>query len=174
MPMPHKPEKNSTEASALVRSPWGMFTLFASDRGLTRLEFPGGSVKTSLAKASPDQSKLLAAAKAKLENYFSGKKENFSDLKYDLGALTQFEQTVLCRLARLKKTECVSYSALAARAGNARAARAVGGAMRKNPLPVLIPCHRVFSASGRLGGYSKGLDWKRRLLKLETLAIPPR
>lgn len=170
--MPHKSQKNAAETSAPVRSPWGVFTLFASEQGVTRLEFPGEAGKAGSVKPSPAQARILALAKAKLENYFSGKKENFSGLKFDLGKLTDFEQSVLRTLSKLESKESVSYSALASLAGKPRAARAVGGAMRKNPLPVLIPCHRVFAAGGGLGGYSKGLDWKRRLLKLENFVIP--
>lgn len=149
-----------------VPSPWGGFYLFASARGISRLEFPGYKIKKGEVSPQKTPLELHRAAKA-LEDYFKGKPADFSSLPFDLETKTDFERKVLRRLLRVKKGETVSYGDLARSSGFPGAARAAGSVMRKNPLPVLIPCHRVFAAGNKIGGYAKGLGWKRRLLELE-------
>jgi len=101
-----------------------------------------------------------------LDEYFEGRRTEF-DLPTDLSRVPDFQRVVLHELARVPYGEVTTYGTLAARVGKPRAARAVGGAMNRNPIPIVLPCHRVIGASGSLTGYGGGLDRKRALLKLE-------
>lgn len=106
---------------------------------------------------------------AKLQSYFAGQRVRFSqgDIPIDWTAWSPFEQQVASRLMNVAYGETISYADLAAAAGHQHAYRAVGNFMAKNPLPLLIPCHRVIRSDGRLGNYSAGEHWKLRLLELE-------
>lgn len=109
-----------------------------------------------------------------LEAYFAGERVDFAapDLPVDWDAWSPFQQKVARALAAVPYGETISYANLASRAGQPRAARAVGNFMAANPMPVLLPCHRVIRTDGRLGRYSAGEHYKRRLLELEG-ALPP-
>jgi O-6-methylguanine DNA methyltransferase len=87
----------------------------------------------------------------------------------DLSSGTAFQQRVWCALRRIASGETRSYTEIAIAIGHRKAARAVGGACGANPIPVLLPCHRVLAANHRLGGFSGGLDWKIRLLAREGI-----
>ena len=100
-----------------------------------------------------------------LEQYLRGKKVRFST-PLDMSAGTEFEQSVWKRLRKVPYGKVVTYKELACAVGKPNAARAVGNAMGKNPLPIVIPCHRVLASNG-LGGYACGLDIKKNLLRLE-------
>jgi len=89
----------------------------------------------------------------------------------DLAGATPFRRRVWAELRRIPRGATRSYGEVADELGKRRAARAVGGACGANPVPVLIPCHRVLAANGRLGGFSGGLDWKRRLLAIEGVLL---
>uniref|UniRef100_A0A7G9YI96 methylated-DNA--[protein]-cysteine S-methyltransferase n=1 Tax=Candidatus Methanogaster sp. ANME-2c ERB4 TaxID=2759911 RepID=A0A7G9YI96_9EURY len=102
-----------------------------------------------------------------LIRYLSGEVVDFSGYEVDLSSLTEFEREVLCETRKIRYGSVVTYSELAARIGKQNAARAVGNALSKNPLPIVIPCHRVVSKSG-IGGYAFGVEAKRYLLKLEN------
>jgi methylated-DNA-[protein]-cysteine S-methyltransferase len=101
-----------------------------------------------------------------LDEYFEGTRREF-DLEVDLRPAREFGRTVLEELARVPYGELTTYGALAARAGSPRAARAVGTVMNRNPIPIVLPCHRVVGSTGSLVGYAGGLDRKRALLELE-------
>lgn len=113
----------------------------------------------------------VVAAIGQLREYFSGTRQTF-DLPLDLARLPPFTRRVLDCLRQVPAGTTVTYGALAAMAGNPRAARAVGAAMAGNPLPIVIPCHRVIGAGGALVGYSggKGLETKAWLLEFERSA----
>ena len=102
-----------------------------------------------------------------LIRYLSGEVVDFSGYEVDLSGLTDFEQEVIKETRKIRYGSVVTYSELAARIGKQNAARAVGNALSKNPLPIVIPCHRVVSKGG-IGGYAFGVEAKRRLLKLEN------
>ena len=87
----------------------------------------------------------------------------------DLSAGSIFQQTVWRALEKIPTGQTRSYGEIARKIGNPKGVRAVGGACGANPIPVLVPCHRVLAANGKLGGFSSGLDWKRRLLAREGL-----
>ena len=105
-------------------------------------------------------------AERQICEYLAGRRQKFS-LPLDLEAIPPFQKKVLRLALRIPYGRTVTYGQLAARAGRPRAARAVGRAMARNPLPLVIPCHRVVATGGGLGGYSGGLNLKRRLLALE-------
>ncbi|MHC4971149.1 MAG: methylated-DNA--[protein]-cysteine S-methyltransferase [Planctomycetota bacterium] len=102
-----------------------------------------------------------------LEQYFAGRRDAF-DLPMRLD-LTRFRSKVLRAVGRIPYGEARSYGEIARAVGQPRAARAVGQAVGANPLPLLVPCHRVLAAQGRLGGFGGGLRWKRFLLELEGI-----
>ncbi len=106
------------------------------------------------------------AAGKELQAYFAGRLRFFST-PCDLGGLPPFTRAVLRITAKIPYGEVRGYRWVAERLGKPRATRAVGNALARNPIPIIIPCHRVVRSDGTLGGYALGLDWKRRLLELE-------
>ncbi len=106
-----------------------------------------------------------------LDQYLAGRRRSF-DTDFDLRGLTPFQLRVLRATSRLPYGEVATYAQIAKRAGNDRASRAAGAAVGANPIPIVVPCHRVIASDGTLGGYGGGLDVKRRLLALERGEIP--
>jgi methylated-DNA-[protein]-cysteine S-methyltransferase len=106
------------------------------------------------------------AVRRQLDEYFAGRRQEF-ELEVDLGPAREFGRAVLEQLARVPYGELTTYGTLAERAGSPRAARAVGTIMNRNPVPIVLPCHRVVGSTGSLVGYAGGLDRKRTLLELE-------
>jgi methylated-DNA-[protein]-cysteine S-methyltransferase len=111
-------------------------------------------------------SRPVAPALRQLDEYFEGRRHTF-ELPVDIAVLPAFQQRVLEELARVPYGELATYGGLAARVGKPRGARAVGGALNRNPIPIVLPCHRIVGASGNLVGYAGGLERKRMLLELE-------
>lgn len=110
-------------------------------------------------------SKISEMAYKELNEYFEGKRKRFDlPVKFDG---TEFQMKVWKALAEIPYGETISYSELADRIGNTKAARAVGGANNKNPIMIVIPCHRVIGANGSLVGYAGGIEVKKRLIELE-------
>src|SRR3970040_449768 len=105
-------------------------------------------------------------ARRELSAYFAGRRRSFT-APCDLGGLPPFTRAVLRITAGIPYGEVRSYRWVAERLGKPKATRAVGNALARNPVPIIIPCHRVVRSDGSLGGYALGLGWKRRLLKLE-------
>ncbi len=114
---------------------------------------------------------VITRAFDQLRAYASGRRTRFT-VPLDLGALPAFTLRVLGTLHGLGYATLTSYGELARTAGSPRAARAVGQAVGRNPLPVIIPCHRVIAADGSLGGFGLGLEAKRRLLAIEGIRLP--
>jgi methylated-DNA-[protein]-cysteine S-methyltransferase len=139
----------------------GPLRLEASDVGLNSIGFDA----EGLAHAG-DLSAACAEAAAQISAYLVGELREFR-LRLDLDGLSDFQHAVLGETARILYGETVSYGELARRIGRPGAARAVGGALNRNPLPLVIPCHRVVGTGGALVGYAGGLDRKRALLELE-------
>lgn len=138
---------------------------------LGRLEAEIGS-EAEMASALPDaqDSLLLGLLFAELEQYAQGKRHAFT-VPWRLEGMTAFTELVLKACAEIPFGETITYGQLAHRIENLGAVRAVGGALGRNPLPILIPCHRVLAGNG-IGGFSGGLEWKRRLLGVEGLCDP--
>jgi methylated-DNA-[protein]-cysteine S-methyltransferase len=160
-------------AYASADSPLGELTIFVTPRGVVRVAYenePDGLLFEELADAiSPrllrDPSRT-DAARAELEDYFEGRRRTF-DLPIDWSLVHGFAVGVLQATARVAFGEVSTYGEVAAEAGSPRAARAAGNALASNPIPIMVPCHRILHADGGLGGYSGGLDRKRFLLRLE-------
>ena len=114
--------------------------------------------------------RAVAAARRELDEYFAGRRRAF-DLAVDLRGVTPFSVTVLTELAKVPYGRTATYGELALRAGRPKAARAVGMVMNRNPIPIVLPCHRIVGASGSLVGYGGGLDRKELLLRLEGVTF---
>lgn len=164
-------------AVATADTPIGTLTLAATDAGLVRVAFPRGGtpaldeVMEELArKVSPRVAKLprrLDPVRRQLDEYFAGRRRRF-EVPVDLRLARGFRRQVLELLfERVGFGETRSYGELALAAGSPRAVRAVGTAMATNPIPIVVPCHRVLRSGGALGGYGGGLEVKRFLLDLE-------
>jgi methylated-DNA-[protein]-cysteine S-methyltransferase len=151
----------------VVGSPVGELLLAATRRGLCRISYTVEGQEESLARTFG--ARVLRApldeARRELDEYFAGRRHTF-DLALDL-RVGAFQAAVLRELALVPYGQTDTYGGLAARVGRPRAARAVGTAMNRNPLPIVLPCHRVVGANGSLTGYGGGLDVKRALLELE-------
>jgi methylated-DNA-[protein]-cysteine S-methyltransferase len=156
----------------LVDTPIGKLLVATTERGLCRIAYdaePDREVER-LARAFGVRvlrsAKPIDPARRELDEYFDGKRRTF-DLPIDVASLAEFNRRVLGELARVPYGEVVTYGELAARAERPRAARAVGTVMNRNPIPIVLPCHRVIGANGNLTGYGGGLDRKEKLLRLE-------
>jgi methylated-DNA-[protein]-cysteine S-methyltransferase len=143
-------------------SPIGTLRLLSNGAQLTRIEFEGQH-SDDAAISSPDP--VLHAAVAQLEDYFRGQRHTF-DLPLAAGG-TPFQHSVWAALAGIPYGELRSYRDIAHSIGNPAAVRAVGAANGRNPLPIVVPCHRVIGSNGALTGFAGGLAAKRFLLALE-------
>lgn len=159
-----------------VDSPVGPLLLAATEQGLIRVAYARedhDAVLQHLADAvSPrilNAPGRLDTAARELDEYFAGTRRSF-DLPLDWRLAAGFRGTVLHHLAEISYGQTASYAAVATLAGSPRAVRAVGTACAKNPLPVVVPCHRVVRSDGAMGGYLGGTEAKRLLLDLEAAA----
>ena len=152
-----------------IATEYGEFIARYSSEGLTELSFP---LQKSPAANSPLHSvrDWHLVTTAAVHAILSGRSPNRVP-PLDLGSHTSFRQKVWDQLRRIGLGHTLSYSQVAQQIGKPTATRAVGGACGANPIPLIIPCHRVLAAGNRLGGFSGGLDWKRRLLAVEGVAI---
>jgi methylated-DNA-[protein]-cysteine S-methyltransferase len=148
-------------------SPLGRILLAASSNALVGLWFDGQRHQpdTSHWPDAADQP-VLQRARAQLNDYFAGRRTAF-ELPLDLAGGTGFQQAVWRALLRIPCGATVSYGALSADIGKPAAVRAVAGAIARNPLSIIVPCHRVIGADGALTGYAAGLERKTALLQLE-------
>jgi len=156
----------------LTDSPVGTLLVATTDRGLCRISFDPQPEREAEWLAEAFGVKVLRAAKPvddarrQLEEYFEGERTRF-ELPVDLRQSAPFSREILKRLARVPHGETTTYGALARAVGRPQAARAVGTVMNRNPIPIVLPCHRVVGANGSLTGYAGGLERKELLLKLE-------
>jgi methylated-DNA-[protein]-cysteine S-methyltransferase len=149
-----------------LNSPIGDLLLAGDDDGLSLIGFPQGKMRHD---PEPDwifNEKPFAAARQQLEEYFAGNRKEF-DLPLHLSG-TDFQVQVLEELQRIPYGETTSYGDIAKRIGRPKAMRAVGAANGRNPIPIIVPCHRVIGSSGDLTGFGGGLDTKEALLRLEA------
>src|SRR3954449_3070377 len=151
----------------IVDSPVGELFVAATDRGLARISYFPDGMEDALARTFGPRvlRSPLDDVRRELDEYFAGDRRDF-DLPLDL-RVAPFHAAVLAELARVPYGKTETYGSLAAKAGRPRAARAVGTVMNRNPIPIILPCHRIVGASGALTGYAGGLDIKRHLLQLE-------
>jgi len=156
----------------VVESPVGELFVGVSDRGLCVISYEADLDLQVERLARGFGSRVLRSprpvdsARRQLDEYFAGKRKRF-DLDVDLRLARDFGRTVLEELGRVPFGEVTTYGALAAKAGKPKAARAVGTIMNRNPIPIVLPCHRVVGANGSLVGYAGGLERKQTLLRLE-------
>ena len=143
------------------KSPFGIITVQEKNGAISRVYLPN---------AEPDiveqTSELLEKAKIRLDGYFNGKRKVF-DLPLDFESCTDFMKSVYQELLKIPYGETVTYKDIAERVGCPKGFRAVGLANNKNPLPIIVPCHRVIGSDGKLVGFAGGLDMKVKLLELE-------
>jgi methylated-DNA-[protein]-cysteine S-methyltransferase len=148
----------------------------ATEQGISRIVLPKQDKAAVLRElgneavevlSGPAVTPLLAKAVKLLTRYFSGESVSF-DLPLDLRYYTPFQQAVWKAAAAIPSGETQSYAWIAKRIRNPKASRAVGQALGANPVPIIIPCHRVISSAGTMGGYSGGLGMKKKLLELEA------
>jgi methylated-DNA-[protein]-cysteine S-methyltransferase len=166
-------------AYTVVDSPVGSLLIAATPRGLVRIAYVGGGgdagadadvvLEALAAGVSPRVLRAparLDAARRELDEYFSGSRQRF-DLRLDWRLAHGFGRRVLRATARIPYGSVSSYKLVATQAGSPRAHRAAGTALGANPLPIVVPCHRVLHANGGLGGYTGGIERKRTLLSIE-------
>lgn len=149
-----------------VASPVGSLTLFATETALTGLSWENEARATRLgAVRAPTGHPVLKMAAQQLSEYFAGRRTDF-DIPLSAQG-TQFQRKAWQQLRKIPYGKQISYGEQAKRIGKPKAVRAVGGANSKNPIGIIIPCHRVIGANGNLTGFAGGIDIKRRLLILE-------
>jgi methylated-DNA-[protein]-cysteine S-methyltransferase len=153
-------------------TPVGPLLIGVTDRGVCRISFDPEPEHHLELLARTFGPRVLRSAKPvdrvrrELDEYFEWRRREF-DIEPDVRGVTDYYRRVLSELARVEYGHTTTYGALAALTGNPRAARAVGTVMNRNPIPIVLPCHRVVGASGSLTGYGGGLDKKEHLLRLE-------
>lgn len=162
-------------AYGTVDSPLGPLTAFVTPRGLVRLSYPGEPIEEQLEELAAAVSPRVLAApqrtdpvRRQLDEYFSGARRDF-EVPIDWRLLAGFRAAVLRATARIPFGSVSSYRDVATAAGSPNAYRAAGNALGSNPIPIVVPCHRVLHSGGGLGGYTGGLDRKRFLLRLEGI-----
>jgi methylated-DNA-[protein]-cysteine S-methyltransferase len=176
------PKRFTPDASRVTvcvfRTPWGWMGVSETTRGIDAVVLPKASRQAVLSELGPPSAELLEErtsprlreAQAQLIGYLAGTRRSF-DLPLDLSRGTSFQQRVWRTLRRISYGRLRSYQWVAARVGGRQYARAVGNAVGANPMPIVIPCHRIVAQDASLGGFSGGLPTKRKLLTLEgTLA----
>jgi methylated-DNA-[protein]-cysteine S-methyltransferase len=161
-------------------SPFGTLLLASTRRGLVRLAFPEEDVDAVLERLARRISPRIVETPApldplrrELEEYFSGGRREFG-LKLDWALIAGFGRQVLRVTSEIPYGGVLSYGEVAAEAGSPRGSRAAGNALGSNPIPIVIPCHRVLRSGGTLGGYGGGVERKRWLLELEGAVAPER
>lgn len=160
---------------ATIDSPIGRLELVSNGQALVRLDIEGlpdaphGMLQHHGHPGSPDQ--IIEQATRELGEYFAGKRTDFEVPIALIGS--EFQQAIWLALLGVPFGETATYGELAARAGNPKAARAVGGAVGHNPVAIIVPCHRILAGDGKLTGYSNGngVETKKQLLDLEKLVI---
>jgi methylated-DNA-[protein]-cysteine S-methyltransferase len=164
-------------AYELHDTPVGRLLVAVTDHGLCEISYDADLDAEAERLARAFGARVLRSprptdeARRQLDEYFAGRRREF-ELEVDLRPAREFGRAVLEELARVPYGELTTYGALAARAGRPRAARAVGTVMNRNPVPIVLPCHRVIGSTGSLVGYGGGLERKRTLLELEGALLP--
>ncbi len=158
----------------IVASPIGTLFVVCTYKGVARIDFGDGREEQILDRISNELSPRLMRvpartdqARRELDEYFSGSRHRF-DVAVDLSTVKGFRRKVLAAAKRIPYGRTASYTQMATAAGNPRAVRAAGTALGHNPVPIIVPCHRVLRSDGTLGGYGGGLPKKELLLELEA------
>jgi methylated-DNA-[protein]-cysteine S-methyltransferase len=154
-------------------TPLGELAVFLTPRGLVRLSYGNEPIADTLDELSRHVSPRILRSgrrtdrtRRELDRYFAGRLRHF-ETPVDWSLTRGFTRGVLAATARVPYGETASYGDVAAEAGSPRAARAAGNALSANPIPIVVPCHRIIHAGGGIGGYTGGLERKRFLLRVE-------
>ena len=158
------------DAYEILETPIGALLVVADGERLARIDFAGSWSPAEIDPAWRRGAPVLALLEAQLREYFAATRRDFDLPLAPRG--TAFQQQVWRTLRGIAYGTTTSYAAIAARIGAPNAVRAVGAANGRNPIPIVIPCHRVIGANGSLTGFGGGLPLKRRLLELEQRAMP--
>ena len=158
-------------AYELHDTPVGQLLVAVTDRGVCEISYEAERLARLFGTRVLRSPRPTDEVRRQLDEYFAGRRHEFQ-LEVDLGPAREFGRAVLDQLARVPYGELTTYGTLAERAGRPRAARAVGTIMNRNPVPIVLPCHRVVGSTGSLVGYAGGLDRKRMLLELEGALLP--
>lgn len=161
-----------------VDSPFGTLTAAVTEQGLVRLAFPEEPLDEVLERLAQKLSPRIVEApgrfeqvRRELDEYFAGSRRDF-DVPLDRVLMSAFAKRVLAATSAIPYGSVSTYTEMATEAGSPRGSRAAGNALGSNPIPVIVPCHRVLRTGGNLGGYGGGLDRKRWLLELEGALTP--
>ena len=150
-----------------IESPIGVLRLEAESDCISKIKFiKGETLKPRKESRRNSESSILIRTSKQINEYFNGTRKVF-EIPFQLN-VSPFYNKVLLEVKKIKYGDVASYGKIAKMVGNNKAVRAVGTANAKNPLPIIIPCHRIVSSNGNLGGYSGGLDKKSFLLDHET------
>lgn len=163
----------------VVDSPLGPLWIAVGPKGVLAIHYGAEPDAHELARivrtygpgVLPDTRRTDPIAR-QLDQYWTGRRRAF-DVPVDLSPLTPFQRRILGATRRVAFGEVSTYAKVAAQAGSERASRAAGQALGSNPIPIVVPCHRILASDGSLGGYAGGLEAKRRLLSLERGIAPP-
>ena len=167
-------------AYAMLDSPVGRLLVARTPVGLARIAYLDGDAEEAVLSelATRISPRVLAAPRRldeprrELDDYFHGRRRDF-ELDLDLRLMTDFGRRILMATAAIPYGSVSTYRDVATQAGSPRGSRAAGNALGANPLPIVLPCHRVLHSGGGLGGYTGGLDRKRLLLGIEQGQLPP-
>ena len=159
----------------LFKTKWGWFGLLGNEKELVRTCLPMTNKQTvqrrivSDAPNAKQSKKAFSVLEKRIQDYYEGEPVDFSDVRVCLEDFTEFQQNVLATLKTVKYGKAVSYGQLAQLSGSPKAARAIGSVMAANPLPLIIPCHRVIKGNGTIGQFSAegGTNTKKCMLELE-------
>ena len=163
-------------AYGFADSPFGRLLVAVTPRGVVRVSYPERQVEAELEDIARSVSPRILesvgdtdAIRRELDEYFEGRRRRF-EVGVDLSGIEGFRRRILGATARIPFGSVRTYRDVATKAGNERAVRAAGNALGANPIPIVVPCHRVLRTGGGLGGYTGGLDRKRALLAIEGIA----
>ncbi|MBI2842067.1 MAG: methylated-DNA--[protein]-cysteine S-methyltransferase [Armatimonadetes bacterium] len=159
---------------SIIETAFGWVLIAGRNGALVEVELPERTREEAAARVpagATECSDRFGDLPERLRLYFDGRPMDFSDVLVKFEEIGEFEERVLREAMKAPYGRLTSYGALAAAAGSPRGARAVGNAMRRNPAPVIVPCHRVVHSDGSIGGYGGGIDLKRRLLRLEGIVL---
>lgn len=159
----------------VVETSRGFIAILEKDGRLVRSTLPKPTREEAVAAGvtgtNVEDESAFGILPEKLRAYFEGKYADFSDVLLNLDGQSPFGSVVLLTAQRIPYGKVITYGELARLAGSPGAARAVGNIMARNMTPIIVPCHRVIAAGGKIGGFSSGLEWKRELLRLEGINL---
>jgi len=163
---------------AVIETPLGWVAVLQTDRGIRRTTLPQPTAEAALARLRQHEGDLgeldpgaLADVLTRLRAFYAAEPVRFDDIPVDLEGRPPFARQVWAHVRNVPRGEVRTYGEVARMVGRPRAARAVGRAMATNPVPPIVPCHRVIGSGGRLTGFGGGLEMKARLLTMEGLSL---